>query len=285
MIDFSPASVHAAEEAAMIAAKFNSELHLLHVTPHSEAPYLMAPEAYMSDVAKDDKETEEFDKRSLLKIKNNLEERFDVKIVIHEVMGKVCKTVSDFSHRLHVDLVVLGAVKRNWFKEIFFQSKVKNIIRAVDCEVLCVYPGSNSIRLKKIVLPIGKFVPKRKIRLAYELAKKFAANVHLISLNSNGTSLNSEETKVLMSSYQYLKDITNIPIECRTVQGDNLARATLDYAETIGADLILVNAGAESQFKNAVLKKWARNIVNHSSIPVLCVHAINEETNRRQFRA
>ena len=88
-----------------------------------------------------------------------------------------------------------------------------------------------------------------------------------------------------MSSYQYLKDITNIPIECRTVQGDNLARATLDYAETIGADLILVNAGAESQFKNAVLKKWARNIVNHSSIPVLCVHAINEETNRRQFRA
>ena len=269
----------------MIAAKFNSELHLLHITPHSDAPYLTAPEAYMFDVAKDDKETEELDKRSLLKIKNDLEERFDVKIGIHEVMGKVCKTVRDFSHRLHVDLVVLGAVKRNWVKEIFFQSKVKNIIRAVDCEVLCVYPGSNSIRLKKIVLPIGKFVPKRKIRLAYELAKKFAANVHLISLNSNGTSLNREDTKVLMSSYQYLKDITNIPIECRTVQGDNLARATLDYAETIDADLILVNAGAESQFKNAVIKKWARNIVNHSSIPVLCVHAINEETNRRQFRA
>jgi nucleotide-binding universal stress UspA family protein len=269
----------------MIASKFNSELHLLHVTHHADAADLTIPEAYFFEVAKDDKETEEFDKRSLIKIKKDLEQRFDVKIAIHEVMGKLCKTVRDFSHQLHIDLVVLGAVKKNWVKEVFFQSKVKNIIRAVDCEVLCVYPGSNSIRLKKIVLPIGKFVHKRKIRLAYELAKKFAANVHLISLNSNGTSLNSEETKVLMTSYQYLKDITNIPIECRTVQGDNLARATLDYAENIGADLILVNAGAESHFKNAVLTKWAGNIVNHSSIPVLCVHAINEETNRRQFRA
>ena len=105
--------------------------------------------------------------------------------------------------------------------------------------MLCVYPDSNSNRLKKIVLPIGKFIPKRKIRLAYELAKKFAANVHLISLNRNGHRLSSENTKVLMASYQYLKDITNIPIECRTVLGNNLAQATVQYAENIGADLIL----------------------------------------------
>lgn len=283
LVDFSPASLHAAEEASMIASKFNGELHLLHVTQHSDAAYLTAPEAYFFEVAKDDKETEAFDKRSLIKIKNDLENRFEVKIRIHETMGKLCKTVREYSRQLQIDLVVLGTMKKNWFKEVFFPSTVKNIIRAVDCEVLCVYPESNSIRLKKIVLPVGNFVPKKKIRLAYELAKKFAANVHLISLNSNGTSLNSEETKVLMTSYQYLKDIINIPIECRTVQGNNLARATLDYAENIGADLILVNAGAESHFKNAVLNKWAGNIINHSSIPVLCVHAINEET--RQYRA
>lgn len=269
----------------MIASKFNSELHLLHVTQHSDAAFLTAPEAYFFEIAKDDKENEAFDEKSLIKIKKDLEQRFEVKIEIHEVMGKLGKTVREFSHQLHIDLVVLGTEKKNWFKETFFKSMVKNIIGAVDCEVLCVYPCSKSIRLKKIVLPVGKFVPVRKIKLAYELAKKFAANVHLISLNSNGTNLNREETKVLMTSYQYLKDITNIPIECRTVQGDNLARATLDYAENIGADLILVNSGAESHFKHAVLKKWAGNIVNHSSIPVLCVHAINEENNRRQYRA
>ena len=88
-----------------------------------------------------------------------------------------------------------------------------------------------------------------------------------------------------MASYQYLKDITNIPIECRTVPGNNLAQATVQYAENIGADLILVNAGSESFFNTPVLRRWSGNIVNHSSIPVLSVHAINDKTKHRQYRA
>ena len=151
--------------------------------------------------------------------------------------------------------------------------------------MLCVYPESNASRVKKIVLPIEEFIPKRKIRLAYELAKKFAANVHLISLDKYGNGLNKDNTKVLMASYQYLKDITNIPIECRTVMGNNLAQATVRYAENIGADLILVNVGSESFFKQDPLRRWGGNIVNHSSIPVLSVQAINDKSKRKQYRA
>jgi 23S rRNA pseudoU1915 N3-methylase RlmH len=116
-------------------------------------------------------------------------------IEYHEAEGKLKETVNNYIRDLQIDLVVLGTKKTNWLKELFFESKAKDIIRSVDCEVLCVYPDSNSNRLKKIVLPIGKFIPKRKIRLAYELAKKFAANVHLISLNKNGHNLSSEDTK------------------------------------------------------------------------------------------
>jgi len=201
----------------------------------------------------------------------------------HETEGRLRETINKQAHDLKADLVVLGVHHKSWLKELFSGNKIKNILKSVDTEVLCVYPESNSNRLKKIVLPIGKFIPKRKIRLAYELAKKFAANVHLISLNKNGTSLSSEETKILMASYQYLKDITNIPVECRTVPGNNLAQATIQYAENIGADLILVNSGSESFFKNAGLRKWRGNIVDHSSIPVLSVHAINDKTKHRQY--
>ena len=88
-----------------------------------------------------------------------------------------------------------------------------------------------------------------------------------------------------MASYQYLKDITNIPIACKTVPGNNLAQATIQYAEDIGADLILVNAGSESLFKGPVFPRWGGNIVNHSSIPVLSVHAINHKKMSRQYRA
>lgn len=265
LVDFSRASMHAAGEAALIASKFNSRLHLLCVSPNSNSSYLPDPER-------------------LNEIKNDLNSRYGVDAECHEAEGKLCETVNKYVHDLTADLVVLGVHRENWFKELFFEDKVRSIIKSVDAEILCVYPESNSNRLKKIVLPIGKFIPKRKIRLAYELARKFAANVHLISLNKNGMSLSSEETKILMASYQYLKGITNIPVECRTVPGNNLAQATVQYAENIGADLILVNAGSESFFKNAVLRRWRGSIVNHSSIPVLSVHAINEKTKQRQYR-
>lgn len=280
LVDFSRASFHAAEEAAMIASKFNSELHILYVSSNSRLAWILAPEIEFFHLAEDDRPVQ----AQLRRLKTELDERFHLDIEYHEAEGNLTETVNKYVHDLQADLVVLGAKKTNWLKELFFESKAKDIIRSVACEVLCVYPDSNSNRLKKIVLPIGKFIPKRKIRLAYELAKKFAANVHLISLNKNGNSLSGENTKVLMASYQYLKDITNIPIECRTVLGNNLAQAALQYAENIGADLILVNAGSESFFKKPVLRRWAGNIVNHSSIPVLSVHAINGKTKHNQYR-
>lgn len=273
LVDFSKTSLHASEEAALIASKFNSELHLLHVVSGSDQEKTHGNDGDQKN-----------NKERLETLKTTLQTRYEIAINCHEVNGKVIEVVNKFSSDLTINLVVLAAKRESWLREFLFESTAKKIIRCVDSEVLCIYEGSNSNRLKKIVLPIGKFIPKRKIRLAYELAKKFAANVHLISLNKNG-SFNSEDTKILMASYQFLKDITNIPIECRTVVGDNLAQAAVHYAENIGADLILVNAGAESHFKGAVLHRWGGNIVNHSSIPVLSVHAINEKTRNKQYRA
>jgi nucleotide-binding universal stress UspA family protein len=284
LADFSQASFQAAEEAAMIATKFNSELHILHISPTSKLSWLLRAGDYLSQLAQNHKEKNQCNTFLVKKLKIELEKRFELTIKCHEAEGKLSETVKKYVRDLQIDLVVLGAQRENWFKELLFESRAKDIIRSVKSEVLCVYPESNSSRLKKIVLPVGKHIPKRKIILAYELARKFAARVHLISLTRNGRSLSREDTKTLMASYQYLKDITNIPIECKTVFGNSLAEATIQYAENIGADLILVNAGSESFFNGAALRRWSGNIVNHSSIPVLSVHAINGKTTRNRYR-
>jgi nucleotide-binding universal stress UspA family protein len=285
LVDYCDTSVHAAEEAALIASKFYSELHLLHVSSNSNSSHLIVPDPFFPIITENGEEVyyTNFDK--LEQIKRDLDRDYDVSISCFEVRGKFLENVKRHIDEFQADLIVMGANKENWFKELFFESKAKSIIKNVECEVLCVYPESNSKRLKKIVLPIGKFIPKRKIRLAYELARKFAANVHLISLTNNGNSLSTENTRILMASYQYLKDINNIPIECRTVTGINLAQATIQYAENIEADLILINADAESDLSGKVLRKWGGNIVNHSTIPVLSVHAINDKSKHKLYRA
>jgi hypothetical protein len=92
---------------------------------------------------------------------------------------------------------------------------------------------------KKLYCQSGNLFQKERSGSRMSWQKNLHANVHLISLNKMDIILAARTQKVLMASYQYLKDITNIPIECRTVLGNNLATATVQYAENIGADLYI----------------------------------------------
>lgn len=282
LIDFSPASFHAAEEAAVLAAKFNGELHLLHVSPVSSLSYLLLPEAYFSHVAKEDKDLYRNNKYRLEKLKIQLQEKFDIKIKSCEVKGSLKEMVNKYVAGEGIELVVVGVKKKSGLKEFVFGSTAEKITHSADCEVLCIYPGSDCKQLKKIVIPVGKFIPKRKIRLAYELARKFAARIHLISLGPDGGKTKNDYAKTLMGAYQYLKDITNIPVECSTIYGDNIAEAAIRYAKNIDADLILVNPGTESRLPGPVLQKWGSDIVNHSPVPILSVHPIMEKIKRAE---
>lgn len=270
LIDFSPVSMHTAEEAALIASKFDGELHLLHVSPGSVRPYLSLPGQEIFGNAKANEELYRLNKYKLEKIKIDLENRFNLSVRTHEEKGSLTEIVKNCIDTLQINLVVLGASKKTGLKEIIFGSVANAIIRLVKTEVLCIYPESDCKKLKKIVIPIGEFIPKRKIRLAYELARKFSANIHLITLARNVNS-NAKNYNTLISTFRYIRDLTNIPIECKTVAGNNIAEAAVRYAEKMGADIILINPGSESKYSGGIWEKWGGEIVNHSTIPVLSV--------------
>ncbi|HJS55962.1 MAG TPA: universal stress protein [Chitinophagaceae bacterium] len=273
LLDYTEASLHAAREAALIASKFEAELQLLHISPDRSSkrlvtagiPFFEVPEKgedeYYGEIAK------------LESVKKELARRYAILITCFENRGEfvdvVTRHVKDFS----VDLIVLGTKKRSWLKELLVESKAKSVISAVGCEVLCVSAESKTETLKKIVVPVSKSIPKKKIGIAYELAKKFTARIYLVALNGSEKKSGDPGTKTLIASFRYLKDLTNIPIECNTVAGDSLANATMHYAQIIGADLILIDEGSESDLKRPL---WNGSIVNHSSVSVLSVQPIND---------
>jgi nucleotide-binding universal stress UspA family protein len=276
LVDYSKTSSDAAEEAALIASKFNSELHLLHISSIENLMGLISPEASFFEAP--DKTEEEYyiKKDKLEKLKKDLAGRYGIGITCFENRGAFIDVVNQHVKGFAIGLIVMGAKKRTWLREIFKESKARSVIKSVDCEVLCVYSGSKTETLKKIVLPVGESISKKKIEIAYELAKKFASKIYLISLNGPGKKLNGQSTKTLIDSYWYLKELTNIPIECTTMDGDNLARATMHYARILGADLILIDEGFESDLKIPFRKG---NIVNHSSVPVMSIHSVNNGAN------
>ena len=63
----------------------------------------------------------------------------------------------------------------------------------------------------------------------------------MVSISHTGKARES-----MYKSYRLLRENTDLPIECLTVPGENLAEIAWDYARKIKADLILVGSGKES---------------------------------------
>ena len=282
LIDHTDTSLHTAEEAAFIASKFGAELQLLHISSDESSKGLITPGVLFFEVPDKGEEEYYIKIEKLERVKKELEKRFGILITCFENRGDFIEVVKSHARDFSVDLIVLGTKKRSWLKEIFIESKVRSVIRSVECEVLCVSSDSQTETLKKIVVPVAKSIPKKKIGIAYELAKKFAAGIYLIALNRSGKKLSEQSTKTLFASYRYLKDLTNIPIECSTVDGDSLANATMHYAQLVGAGLILIDEGAESDLRRSL---WNGSIVNNSSVPVLSVHHLMNDGEKDEYRA
>ncbi|HET9746013.1 MAG TPA: universal stress protein, partial [Chitinophagaceae bacterium] len=137
LVDFSRASLHAAEEASLIASKFNSRLHLLYVSSNSDSSYLLASKIYLLKIAGSKKNSAEPAIEKLKQLKEDLDKRFGIDIECHEAVGQLCDTVNKFAHDLNTDLVVLGVNRESWFKALFFEDEIRGIIKCVDAEVLC----------------------------------------------------------------------------------------------------------------------------------------------------
>jgi nucleotide-binding universal stress UspA family protein len=265
LIGHSNISIHAAEEAALLASRFDSEVHLLHISSSVASKTGFLPnvenleEVYYEKVLK------------LERIRRHLKKTYSIVARCHVTQGEFYTTLKKYIKELEIDLLVIGVKKPHWLRDFLIEGMTKRIMRSVQSEVLSVHGEGNPKRLKKIVLPVGKFIPEKGIKLAHQLARKFGANLHLISSSKSGDNLVNQEYRNLIASYQLLKEITNMPVECKTLSGDDLAQATMKYAECIDADMILMDGGSKNHITDNVLRKCRNILLRRSSIPVLNV--------------
>lgn len=256
LVDYSQPSIHAAEEAALLASRLESEVHLVHISAKQDVDIENEENGYYEKVEKLDK------------IKAHLKKAYGVQIKCHLGVGEFYETLKKYVQDLKINLIVVGAKRKHWLKHFLFEGMTEKIIRSVRSGVLSVYPKRNPKKLKKIVLPIGEFVPEKGLNIAYDLAKKFGANLHLISVTKSGDG-SSLENKNLLTSYFLMKEFTNMPVECKSISASNLAEATLNYANGIDADIILMDNGNGIEIKGGKLPKWKSNLVSRSLVPVL----------------
>jgi nucleotide-binding universal stress UspA family protein len=142
--------------------------------------------------------------------------------------------------------------------------------------VIVVKSGQTSNVYKDIVFPVDLTLESRqKVKWAIHLAKAYNSTIHLFSFSTNDELL---DAKIQGGLHQIEAILTEKGIKYTThiknKLAGNFADETINYAESINADLLLIMTQSEDKdLSEMVFGTYAQQIVNTSArIPVMCVN-------------
>lgn len=182
--------------------------------------------------------------------------------------GSKQSELADYIKQHEMDLVVTGLSKFNLIQRIISSISISRLARKTNVPVLAVRSGGLVCHFKKIVLPVSGEIPIRQIRLAALLGRAFKSTVYFVSLRKQaGGNTNS----ILESALEMVQSISTIPVQCFLLEGQNLAKSTLEFSKKINADLIMVNPVKDFYLPGLWNRLTDKLLSYGTKIPVLTV--------------
>ncbi len=266
-IDFSKCSLHALEYAIQLANRINANILLVWVdnTRSDES-------VYQSPLDTSRKEINENFEEIIEKYSSSLN-KGEITYKIRK--GKVHIELANQAKYSDAMLVVSGTHGVTGFEEFWIGSNAYRIVTYSPCPVITVranYEFSNKI--DKIILPIDSTLETRqKIPFSVKWAKIFNSEIHVLSLYS--TSIKAVKSRVDNYSKQVVKFLEeeHVNYKLATLDAENITKSTINYANDVKADIIAIMTEQETTTSNLFLGAYAQQMVNHSPIPVLSIHA------------
>lgn len=278
--DFSETAGVALEHAILLAQKFNAKLSLLNVR-EAFSEYMILQELGMS--GRLDKDYFSHVEAKLEKLAAPIRLK-GIDVVTASASGKIADEVSKFVKTNEVSDVVIGMHGVKGRDSYFMGGNAHRIVNSTKVPVLQVDKHAHTNDYKTILMPIdSSFHTREKIPYATSLAKKYGAEIRLIALQTT----NNEEirTNVLKVLYQVEKYIAQngVGFETTVRNSSNLSDDTLEFADEVNADLIVIMSEQEKTLRGLFLGSYAQQLVNQSTRPVLTVppkiHMVMSDVN------
>lgn len=264
-VDVNAPSAFVIREAIELARSFECNVHLLFMLPQPGRRYTL-PRTWF-------KNEEDINQR-VLKLYSEYILHLSPPLRLHTAIekGKQETCITNYAIKNHIDLVVLGKTHPFFSAGWFMHSGINRLSRKTGCPVLTLQSRANLDSIRNIVLPVSAtFLPLRKLMFATYLARKYNSRLHLVTLSGNHAEPGGSNNAYLLKAYRLIRDNTEVPVECKTLPGENIATTTLQYAKDVKADLIVINPGKESLLSGFINRIFSRFLFNESRIPVMTV--------------
>ena len=273
--DFSDNTEVAVKQAIELACTNGATIHLLHVIrPKTVWSTLFG--SIQKRLRLDDNCFSESVMIKLQQLLQSIEETMpNTKVNTYVRQGMVRSQIQDAAREVKPQLIIIGKNRYHKYFPLFNSLCPNALAKSTGCPVLTVMRRTINTKIKIIVVPVGSFIPTRKIELVIELAKKYRAAIHLITV-PDYVDFEKIRGNSFLETYRILKTELTNPLEHHILKGNNLPKAILEYAECIGADLLLVNPGSETKISNITGKHINDALTTSSKLKILSVEPYHQ---------
>lgn len=265
--DFSKIAGLALDQAVFLARLCKAELFILHAIEIPDAAYnLTDPLLLVRDID----EMEKNAKARLTEIATTFKKEHAISVKTLCVKGKAAIEIKKAVKKHKIDITIMGTHGAQGFNEYFVGSNAHKTVTISQCPVITVMSKTKKPGFTNILLPIDdSFHSRQKVDETIGLAKKYSAKIHILGLIDKDTD--PKKLSIKLDSVEKAVRKAGLTLSRNTVKGKNLALAALKYSRKVKADLISVLTNHESHLNGIFLDTFAKQIVNHSPVPVLSI--------------
>lgn len=272
-VDFSETGLLALKHGAFMARLFKADLYLLFVVEIIDFPFNLNTPVLIT--AHDYNAIEKSATDKLESIAADLKREGVINVISIVTRGRVISGIKEAAETNKIDIIVMGTHGAKGFDEYFIGSNAHKTVTISPCPVITIQKHATSMGFKNIVMPIDNSLHSRqKVNMVIDIAAKYGSEVHILGLINSNEDIDEKKFAIKIDSVEDVLKKAGISYLRKIVKGQNLAVTAMEYSKEVNADLIVIMTEHESDLTGMFLGPFSKQIINHSSIPVMSIRPL-----------
>jgi nucleotide-binding universal stress UspA family protein len=254
--DFTPVASSALAHAVKISRMVGNEISLLHIVESGISPKAMAEI-----------------RARLQKVAEENSKKYNISLAWQISKGSIFHAIAEFANEKEAGLVIMGTHGMKGMQKLTGSWALKVMVKSKTPFIVVQDPPDDMEKYRSIVFPVDFRVEnKEKMKMAIFMGKYFDSKIHMFVAGTPDKGLAKKTRINLNFAIKYLIQ-NNIVYEIHEVPKKKFAQQTLDFANEIKADLILIVTTKNITFADYAFGASEQYIIaNSSRIPVICVN-------------
>ncbi|MCG8411623.1 MAG: universal stress protein [Bacteroidales bacterium] len=264
--DFTEVAESALQHALKFAKRLNNKITLIHVVKSSKKG-----EEALVELNKDIEE---------------LNKKYNVELEPLVLEGSLFHVISDYASENNVSMVIMGTHGIKGMQKFTGSYALKVIVGSKIPFLVVQDDPAKKDEFKDVVFPLDyRSEAKQKLQWALFLVKYFDVKINIIIPTLKDRSLNNK----LMANVHFAEKILgkyNCSYELHKVEESNIAERSIEFAQKINADVMLIMTTKGIGITDYVLGTQEQYIIaNTAKIPVMVVNPRTDLSRYGSFSA